>query len=287
MSPGRGSHTERSAEERRPYMSMHHLNLSALMAALLSTVASRGVEIIAHRGASFDAPENTVASLRLGYDQGADAGELDVHLTKDGRLVVIHDANTSRTAGHKHAVAEQTLDELRALEVGQWGKWKGSAFAEKIPPLADILAIVPKGKRLFIEAKAGPESVVELERVIRASGLDAAQLPLITFDLETARILKLRLPAHEVCWIVEHPAIKTPGIDELVASAKAASLDGLDLSYKFPIDAAFVGKVHGAGLTLYTWTVDNPAVARKLRDAGVDGITTNRPGWLREQLAAL
>src|SRR3954470_6568648 len=107
---------------------MHPKTLVPLMAALLSTVASRGAEIIAHRGASFDAPENTVASLRLGYEQGADAGELDVHLTKDGRLVVIPDADTGRTGGRKQAVAEQTLDELRTLNAGQWGKWKGSAF---------------------------------------------------------------------------------------------------------------------------------------------------------------
>src|SRR4051812_19492852 len=143
-----------------------------LMAALLSTVASRGVVLIAHRGASFDAPENTVASLRAGYEQGADAGELDVHLTKDGRLVVIHDADSGRTGGRKQPVAEQTLDELRTLNAGQWGKWHGSAFAEKIPLLAEILAIIPPGKRLFIEAKVGPELVTELERVIRASGVE-------------------------------------------------------------------------------------------------------------------
>src|SRR4051812_44240225 len=178
------------------------------MAALLSTVAMRGVELIAHRGASHDAPENTVASHRLGYAQGADAGELDVHLSTDGRIVVIHDADTNRTTGRKQAVADQTLDELRALNASQWGRWQGSAFAEKIPQLAEILAIVPAGKRLFIEVKTGPEIVTELERVIRASGLAVQQLPLITFELETARILKLRLPAHEVCWIADHPVAK-------------------------------------------------------------------------------
>jgi glycerophosphoryl diester phosphodiesterase len=257
-----------------------------LMAALLSTVAMRGVEIVAHRGASHDAPENTVASLRLGYAQGADAGELDVHLSKDGRLVVIHDRDTARTAGRKQPVADQTLDELRTLEAGQWGKWKGSAFAEKIPALAEILAIVPPGKRLFIEAKAGPELVTELERVVRASAREVRQLPLIAFDLETARILKLRLPAHEVCWIVDHPALKAPAVGDLIASAKSAGLDGLDLNFRFPIDATFVQAVHAAGLKVYAWTVDDPKVARALTAAGVDGITTNRPGWLREQLSS-
>jgi glycerophosphoryl diester phosphodiesterase len=75
-------------------------------------------------------------------------------------------------------------------------------------------------------------------------------------------------------------------VDELIPQAKAAKLDGLDLDGGFPIDGAFVQKVHGAGLKLYTWTVDDPEVARKEAAAGVEGITTNRPGWLREQLAA-
>jgi glycerophosphoryl diester phosphodiesterase len=255
------------------------------MAALLSTGAMRGVEIIAHRGASFDAPENTVAALRLGYEQGADAGELDLHLSQDGRIVVFHDADTARVSGHKQPVAAQTLAELRTHDAGQWGKWKGSAFAEKIPELAEALVLVPAGKRLFIEIKVGVDILPELERVIRASGLNAAQLPLITFDLEVARETKRRLPAHEVSWIVGYEADRSPVVEELIKAAKAAGLDGLDLNFKYPMDAAFIQKVHAAGLKLYTWTVDDPGVARALAAAGIDGITTNRPGWLRAQLA--
>lgn len=245
------------------------------------------MKLIAHRGASHDAPENTLAALRLGYAQGADAGEIDVHLSRDARIVVHHDADTGRSAGLRQAVAAQSLAELRSLNVGQWGKWNGSAFSEKIPLLSEVLALVPAGRRLFIELKVGAEILPELERVIRTSGLAQAQLPLITFDLATARATKLHLPGHEVCWIAERPSFgSTPLVDDLIRQAKAAGLDGLDLSYKFPIDAAFVQKVHGAGLKLYTWTVDDPAVARAHRAAGLDGLTTNRPAWMREQLSA-
>lgn len=245
------------------------------------------MKLIAHRGASHDAPENTLAALRLGFAQGADAGEVDVHLSRDARIVVHHDADTGRTAGRKQALAAQTVGELRALDAGQWGRWQGSAFSEKIPLLAEILALVPAGRRLFIELKVGAEILPELEQVIRASGLAPRQLPLITFDLATARAAKLRLPAHEVCWIVEYPGFgRTPRLDDLIHQAKAAGLNGLDLEFKFPIDAAYVQTIHAAGLKLYTWTVDDPAVARALAAAGVDGLTTNRPGWMREQLSA-
>lgn len=245
------------------------------------------MKLIAHRGASHDAPENTLAALRLGFAQGADAGEVDVHLTRDARIVVHHDADTGRTAGRKQALAAQTVGELRALDAGQWGRWHGSAFSEKIPLLAEVLALVPVGRRLFIELKVGAAILPELDLVIRASGLAAAQLPLITFDLAVAQAAKSRLPAHEVCWIVEAPGFGgTPRIDDLIRQARAAGLDGLDLEASFPIDAAFVQKIHTAGLKLYTWTVDDPAVARAFAAAGVDGLTTNRPGWMREQLSA-
>ncbi len=263
------------------------------------------MKLIAHRGASHDAPENTLAALRLGFAQGADAGEVDVHLSRDARIVVHHDADTGRTTGRKQALAAQTADELRALDAGQWGRWSGSAFTEKIPLLSEVLALVPAGRRLFIELKAGTEILPELEQVIRASGLAAAQLPLITFDLAVAQAAKSRLPAHEVCWIVDYrwegfytptqsatkPSSRDvkslpPTIDDLIKHAQTNGLDGLDLEYKFPMDAAFVQKVHAAGLKLYTWTVDDPAVARALAAAGVDGLTTNRPGWMREQLSA-
>jgi len=121
--------------------------LAALMTALAATVAAAAepkVEIVAHRGASFDAPENTVAAIKLAWEQKADASEFDVYLSKDGKIVVIHDATTKRTAGDDMKVALTNLDELRKLDVG---KWKNAKFAgEKIPTLEEMLATVPSGK---------------------------------------------------------------------------------------------------------------------------------------------
>jgi glycerophosphoryl diester phosphodiesterase len=73
-------------------------------------------------------------------------------------------------------------------------------------------------------------------------------------------------------------------LETLLKKAKAAGFDGLDLDYKFPINSEFVAKIRKAGLQLYAWTVDDPVVASQLTAAGVSGITTNRPGWLRKQL---
>jgi glycerophosphoryl diester phosphodiesterase len=239
------------------------------------------MEIIAHRGASFYAPENTLSSFRLGFQQRADAAELDVHLTRDGRVVAVHDPDTRRTAGVTHRVVEHTFEELRKLEVGQWGRWKGRGFCEKIPALEEVLELVPKGKRLFIEIKCGPEVLPALENIFHHSHV------LIGFDYDILKAAKVRFPRHPVYWAVETDTAGKgfPPVRELIAKAKTANFNGLDLEKRFPIDRAFVEAVHQAGLKLYTWTVDELKTARAEAAAGVDGITTNRPAWLGEHLA--
>ena len=150
------------------------------------------MEIVAHRGASFDAPENTVAAIKLAWEQKADAAEFDVFLSKDGKIVVIHDANTKRICGVDRKVVDQTLEELRKLDVG---KWKDAKFAgEKMPTLEEMLATVPAGKRVFIEVKCGPEIVPELDRVLKASELKPEQTPVISFNADVVAAVKKARP---------------------------------------------------------------------------------------------
>jgi glycerophosphoryl diester phosphodiesterase len=260
----------------------------AIAMCLLGSHSALAVEIIAHRGASHDAPENTLSSFKLGYQQGADADELDIYRSKDGKIVVIHDSNTSRLAGVTNKVEAQTSAELRQLEIGQWGQWKDKGFSEKIPFLNEVLPLIPEGKQLFIEIKSSAMILPELRKMLKRSGKAPRQTVLIGFDYETMKLAKARMPKLKVLWLVSSdPKTKQfPPVEELIQKTRAARLDGLDLNSGFPINNEFVQKVHQAGLQLYTWTVDDPAVARQEADAGVDGITTNRPQWLREQLAA-
>ena len=255
---------------------------------LLGTQPAFAVDIIAHRGASHDAPENTLSSFKLGYEQGADADELDIYLSKDGKIVVIHDGNTARISGVTNKVETQTAAELRELEAGQWGPWRGKSFSEKIPLLEEVLPIIPNGRRLFIEIKSSSRILPELRKTLERGGKKPEQTVLIGFDYQTMEQAKAELPRLKVLWLVSSdPDTKQfPAVEELIQKARAANLDGLNLNSGFPINSQFVEKVHDAGLKLYTWTVDDAEVARKEAAAGVDGITTNRPEWLREQLAS-
>ncbi len=244
------------------------------------------VAIIAHRGASKDAPENTMAAVRLGWEQGADAVEVDVHQSRDGVIVVTHDATVRRCAGVNRRVDALTWAELQALDVG---RWKGRRWAgEPMATLTEVLATVPAGRRLFVEIKCGVECLPQLVETIRGSmGSDRQIIP-IGFDLTTMRLVKWALPECEVCWVAGFARTLRgwrPSVETLIEKAKVAGLDGLDVDARGPIDADFVRAVHGAGLRLYVWTVDRVSLARRLVNAGVDGITTNRPGALRRQLA--
>ena len=106
--------------------------LLALLLASGAGVLAADVEIIAHRGASYDAPENTLESVRLGWEQKADAVEVDVFLSKDGEVVLHHDATTKKIAGVDRKLADQTFAELRQLDVGVWKgpRWKGGAHPQ-------------------------------------------------------------------------------------------------------------------------------------------------------------
>jgi glycerophosphoryl diester phosphodiesterase len=260
-----------------------------VVAALLLTGSkSLALDIIAHRGASHDAPENTVASTMLGWRQGADGVECDIHLTKDGKIIVIHDFDTKKVTGRDRKVVDQTLAELRELDAGAWKgpQWKG----EQLATLRELLDTVPPGKRLVIEVKCGPEIMPELERDLKASGKEPEQLLIISFNYDVVVEARKRFPRIPALYLASNKKDKQTGelptLDSLIAKAKAAKADGLNLEQKFPIDAAFVKRVHDAGLKFYVWTVNDAEAARGLVAAGVDGITTDRPQWLREQLNA-
>ncbi|HTQ39263.1 MAG TPA: glycerophosphodiester phosphodiesterase [Pirellulales bacterium] len=246
------------------------------------------LEIIAHRGSSFLAPENTRAAVDLAWQEGADAVEGDFRLTRDGHIVCLHDTTLNRTAGVNVRVADCSLEELQAYD---FGTWKGPQFAgQRIPTLSDLLATVPAGKRYYVEIKCGPEIIPELARVISACGLAPDQMVPICLQLPVIAEIKTAIPQCSAYWVVEFKRAETgqwqPSIHDIIGVAQRAGLNGLDLMASGPIDAPLVKRIKAAGLGLCVWTVDDPPLARRLIDLGITRLTTNRPAWLREQITA-
>lgn len=129
--------------------------------------------VVAHRGASYDAPENTLAAFRLAWDQHADAIEGDFYVTKDQQIVCIHDKTTKRIAPQQPdlSIANSTLEELQKLDAGSWKHPRYAA--ERIPTLKEVLGTVPEGKQIFVEIKCGPEILPLLQPQLESSGMKA------------------------------------------------------------------------------------------------------------------
>lgn len=260
-----------------------------LLGLIFSVGPVLAVDFVAHRGASHAAPENTLAAQRLAWEERADAVETDIRLTQDGRILVIHDATTLRTAGRDAKVIELTLAEARGLDAGSW---KAPQYAgEKLPTLDEQLALIPPGKKLLVEIKVGPEIVPELARVVAKAGVDLKQLVVISFNHAALQAVREQLPqvatlklAGYTAPTAQNPTPDQPTLDAVIAAAREAGFTGLDLHHGWPLTLDDVKKIRAANLQLHVWTVDDVAVAERWIALGVDSITTNRPGWLRESL---
>jgi len=232
---------------------------------------------IAHRGASYDAPENTLAAANLAWKTGADAVEVDVYLTADHRVVIIHDKNTKRTCGGEDFVIKDTSSDVRRkLDAGSW---KNAAFkGEKIPFLEEVIATVPKGKKLVVEIKCGSEIIPWLEPIM-AKTRKKSRIIFISFDWDAIVKTKKVFPDNKAYWLSGDKKIALQKLPDV----KEAGLDGINMQYS-AIDAELFAAARQHQLEVLAWTVDNPEEAKRLIQLGVTHLTTNRPAWLKQQL---
>lgn len=264
-----------------------------VLALLPATRESRalGAEplVIAHRGASADAPENTLAAFREAWRQGADGIEGDFHLTADGQIVCTHDETTERVAKTKLTVSTSTLAELQRLDVGAW--FSPQFAGERMPTLTDVLATVPPGKLIYIEVKCGPEIVDPLAEVLSASSFPPEQVRIISFDADVVTAAKQRLPRYKAYWITSFKRDTatdrwTPEVDELIFQLGRSGADGLDCkAVPQVITPDFARAIQAAGYELHLWTINTYEAAALYLPLGVVSITTDRPGLLKQSLA--
>lgn len=243
--------------------------------------------IVAHRGSSYEAPENTLPAIELAWSQGVDAVEVDVHLTRDNRVVVIHDLTTQRTAGVNKRVKDTTFDELRELDVGSWkgSEWRGI----KIPSLEEILNSVPDSRKIFIEIKGGLPCLEGVKDIICQSRLKPFQIKLMDFDEKVVRKARIDLPNNEIFWLIEFrlcwlPTIRKRKIENVIKTALELNVDGINFEDIPELDAETIKKLRRNNLSCFCWTVNTKKRARYLIENGISGITTDRPDYLIGEL---
>lgn len=233
--------------------------------------------VLAHRGASAYAPENTLAAFNLAFELGADGVELDVSLTRDGIPVVIHDDTVDRTTNGRGAVNQFTLAELQRLDASnRMEKYRG----EKIPTLEEALRAVGKRGLVNIEIKSTGLKTDGIEMAVLAAieNTGASRVLISSFNplaLRRMFLLDPRLP-RGLLYAPRLPIfLRRAWLRPLVRPA------ALHPHFSM-VTRDLVAWAHQRGYQVNTWTVDEPDVARRLIEWGVDGIITNKPDVLRK-----
>ncbi|MFY9556294.1 MAG: glycerophosphodiester phosphodiesterase family protein [Blastocatellia bacterium] len=276
------------------------------MPLLNRTVAASATKplVIAHRGASGLAPENTLAAFRLALALGADGVEMDVQLSADGEPIVIHDARVNRTTNGIGAVSRLTRTELKNLDAGAWferrlirrprgrtiDRWPGASelSRETVPTLEEVLDFLAPARveRIYVELKGGRgnkeqllESVLSLVQRFRAE----RSVTLLSFDHEI--IHRAKRFAGDIRTAATFPArgrrlISTRSI---LRAAENAEVDEVALHFGL-VSRRAVEALHERGLSVSVWTANSKIAMRRLTACGVDSIMTNFPDRLRAVL---
>ncbi|MEN9469873.1 MAG: Glycerophosphoryl diester phosphodiesterase [Verrucomicrobiota bacterium] len=267
--------------------------------AISQTATSPKPLIVAHRGSSAQAPENTLPAFQLAWEQGADAIEGDFQLTKDGHVICFHDKDTKRIAGQPLTVANATLEELRQLDVGsiqpqaserELRSWSADKFqGTRMPTIAEVFATVPEGKKIFIEIKCGPEIIDPLLRELASSGLTPDQVVVICFDSAILKSLKERDPKWQTGWLCSFgkrangkPSQAPAKVFKTLKEMNARAL----LSGRGDVDKNLLDQIRAAGIEHYVWTINDPKLAPAYKAQGVDAIITDLPTEMRAALVA-
>lgn len=226
---------------------------------------------IGHRGAAGHAPENTLASVRKALEIGVDGIEFDVHRSKDGVIVVMHDPTVDRTSDGTGRIADMSLAELRTLDLGSW---KGPRFAgERIATLEEFVAEIPSPLKLFLELKAGndlyPGIEEQVAQFLTERGL-VQRTNISSFDHFVLLRMRQLLPQVETGMLYSARPI------DPIAMARACGASALHAKWGF-ISPEVVAEAHAHGLTVNAWTPNSPEAVAACQRLGVDGIITDYP----------
>ena len=240
------------------------------------------VEVIGHRGASTEAPENTLAANALAFQQKADGIEVDVRLTKDNQLVCMHDKSAFRTAGKKNLIKESTLNQLKSLDVGKWKgeKWSGEA----IPSLHEVLSEMPLDKKIFIEVKEGIETIDPLIEDIQKNKLDPKYISIMSFHQEVVKRVKQAMESLTVNFLIAFSSPKEFLDEEVLLKLLEFNLDGVGAENHLRLSRNFVDLILEKNKKVHVWTVDDIKQAKKYKEMGLSSITTNVPGLIKSAL---
>lgn len=241
--------------------------------------------IIAHRGASANAPENTLIAYLLSFMQGADGIEVDLRLTADDQLVAVHDEDLKRTGGSSLKVASTPLEKLRTIDVG-----RSKERRALIPVFHEVAELIPEGKLLYLDVKADQECVPALVRELKKCRLKTDQIRLTSRSPELLRVFQEVLPQYPRHLQVDRQWTDRrkrwmPEASMLTAVAKTVDAVGISVdAHSYTEEPGLREGLQESGIGIHIFTVNRAPSAQRLADTGVQSIETDYPGHLVKNL---
>lgn len=260
--------------------------LAALVAAGSLFGAQPALDtFISHRGESVDAPENTLPAYRTAVERGF-GFECDIYLSADKRVFTFHDGTLKRTtagACTKKCSEANWETEISKVDVGGWGKWKGSKFSPTRPALLEeVLELAVDGRQIYVEVKPGPEIVPYIKEIFAKQKKATPKNTLfISFNAESCKALKEQMPEYKVYWLTgsKHgwkTEAKPITPEYVIKMLKETKSDGVDCHFNADIVTAdFIKKVRDAGYEFHAWTIDNLKTSLLAFERGAQTVTTN------------
>ncbi|MCM3626938.1 glycerophosphodiester phosphodiesterase [Paenibacillus glycanilyticus] len=234
--------------------------------------------IIGHRGAAGEAPENTLASFKLAAEQGSHMVELDIHLSKDGKLIVCHDDTLDRTTNYSGAIRSLHSDEIREADAGSW--FSPSFAGERVPFLEEVYDLLPQHIEINVEVKDAGGGLLDEVLLDFLRGEDRLERTVVS-SFDHKLLLRLKQAEPELRIGLLYAA-------DLLHHATYAALLETEVWSLHPhhglIGAQDAGDATAAGLHIYPYTANHPADWDRLVSIGVTGIITDFPGRLKEHL---
>ena len=250
----------------------------AVLAGCVTVKEPASDTLIAHRGESIDAPENTLPAYRTAVERGF-GFECDIYLAKDGKLFTFHDRDLTRTTAGANTNRCTDVDwegTVSKVNVGGWGKWKGSKFDPTRPALfSEVLALARDGRFIYVEVKGNNPSWVPYIKaeIEKARNVNPRNVLFISFGGRICAELKRKMPEYKVYFLT---GAKAYSAEALVGKLRDMGVDGVDIHFDpAVIDADYVRTVKDAGFSFHVWTVDDLEKAKMAFAVGADTLTTN------------
>jgi glycerophosphoryl diester phosphodiesterase len=273
--------------------------LSAMAIAVLSSFAVSGAAhsavlaqavpafdtLISHRGESVDAPENTLPACKMAVERGF-GFECDIYLSKDGRVFTFHDQTLMRTSGgvNTKKCNDATWDEISKLDVGNWGKWKGTRFVGTRPALLEeVLELTRNGRWLYIDVKSKTADIVPYVKAIvdRQKTANPQNTLFLCGSVECGKAFKKLMPEYKVLACLNcnkgwKKNAAPESVANIIATARKMGADGVDLRFiRSVTTAAYMKAIKDAGMELHVWTIDELDDAQEAFKRGAQTVTTN------------